>query len=249
MARATTKSAKPTAKPKRPKRILLKVSGEALMGAQDYGLDKDFLDALGAQLADVAKSGVQLAIVCGGGNIFRGVSVAAKGGDRIAGDQMGMLATVMNCLALADAIRRAGVRAKIFSNLPMESVADTYTTRHALTALEDRQIILCAGGTGNPYFTTDTAAALKAAELKCDVLVKATQVDGIYTADPRIDDTACRFDTITHDEVIKLDLKVMDTAAFALARENKIPIIVYALNDKNGLSGVLDGETTHTRVG
>jgi uridylate kinase len=201
------------------------------------------------QIAAVAKSGVQIAIVIGAGNIFRGMAVAAKGADRVTGDVMGMLGTVINSLALGDAIEQKGVPVKVYTSVPMPTVADTFTARDANQSLADGFVVVCAGGTGNPFFTTDTAAALKAIELRCDVLLKGTKVDGVYSEDPKKNPRAKRYETISHDEVIARDLRVMDTAAFALARDNGLPIIVYALDDKAGLMGVLAGKTKSTRVG
>jgi uridylate kinase len=231
------------------KRILLKVSGEVLAGDQSFGIEPQFLHAMADQIAEVAKSGVQVAIVIGAGNIFRGMAVAAKGGDRVTSDLMGMLGTVINSLALGDALEQKGLKVKVYSNVPMETVADTFTARDARRALADGYVVVCAGGTGSPFFTTDTAAALKAIELRCDVLLKGTKVDGVYSADPKKHPSATRFETITHEEVIAKDLRVMDTAAFALARDNGLPIIVYALDDKVGLKGVLAGKARSTRVG
>jgi uridylate kinase len=231
------------------KRILLKVSGEVLAGDQSFGIEPQFLHAMADQIAEVAKSGVQVAIVIGAGNIFRGMAVAAKGGDRVTSDLMGMLGTVINSLALGDALEQKGLKVKVYSNVPMETVADTFTARDANRALSDGYVVVCAGGTGSPFFTTDTAAALKAIELRCDVLLKGTKVDGVYSADPKKNPNATRFETITHEEVIAKDLRVMDTAAFALARDNGLPIIVYALDDKAGLKGVLAGQARSTRVG
>jgi uridylate kinase len=231
------------------KRILLKVSGEVLAGDQSFGIEPQFLHAMADQVAEVAKSGVEVAIVIGAGNIFRGMAVAAKGGDRVTSDLMGMLGTVINSLALGDALEQKGLKVKVYSNVPMETVADTFTARDARRALADGYVVVCAGGTGSPFFTTDTAAALKAIELRCDVLLKGTKVDGVYSADPKKHPSATRFETITHEEVIAKDLRVMDTAAFALARDNGLPIIVYALDDKAGLKGVLAGKARSTRVG
>ncbi|CAN7454422.1 uridylate kinase [Devosia sp. Root413D1] len=231
------------------KRILLKVSGEVLAGDQSFGIEPKFLHAMADQIAEVAKSGVQVAIVIGAGNIFRGMAVAAKGGDRVTSDLMGMLGTVINSLALGDAIEQKGLKVKVYSNVPMETVADTFTARDANLALADGYVVVCAGGTGSPFFTTDTAAALKAIELRCDVLLKGTKVDGVYSEDPKKNPKALRFETISHEEVIAKDLRVMDTAAFALARDNGLPIIVYALDDKEGLKGVLAGRARSTRVG
>ena len=231
------------------KRILLKVSGEVLAGDQSFGIEPVFLSAMAGQIVEAAKSGVQIAIVIGAGNIFRGMAVAAKGADRVTGDVMGMLGTVINSLALGDAIEQKGLPVKVYTSVPMPTVADTFTARDANQSLADGFVVVCAGGTGNPFFTTDTAAALKAIELRCDVLLKGTKVDGVYSDDPKKNPGATRYETISHDEVIARDLRVMDTAAFALARDNGLPIIVYALDDKAGLMGVLGGKTRSTRVG
>jgi uridylate kinase len=231
------------------KRILLKVSGEVLAGDQSFGIEPKFLHHMADQVAEVARSGVEVAIVIGAGNIFRGVAVAAKGGDRVTSDLMGMLGTVINSLALGDAIEQKGLKVKVYSNVPMETVADTFTARDANIALSDGYVVICAGGTGSPFFTTDTAAALKAIELRCDVLLKGTKVDGVYSEDPKKNPKAQRFERISHEEVISRDLRVMDTAAFALARDNGLPIIVYSLDDKEGLTGVLAGRARSTRVG
>ncbi len=231
------------------KRILLKVSGEVLAGDQSFGIEPQFLHAMAGQIATAAQSGVQIALVIGAGNIFRGMAVAAKGADRVTGDVMGMLGTVINSLALGDAIEQKGVPVKVYTSVPMPTVADTFTARDANQSLADGFVVVCAGGTGNPFFTTDTAAALKAIELRCDVLLKGTKVDGVYSDDPKKNPKAKRYETISHDEVIARDLRVMDTAAFALARDNGLPIIVYALDDEKGLMGVLAGQTRSTRVG
>lgn len=231
------------------KRVLLKVSGEVLAGDQSFGIEPKFLHSVAEQIASVARTGVQIAIVIGAGNIFRGMAVAAKGADRVTGDLMGMLGTVINSLALGDAIEQKGLKVKVYSNVPMETVADTFTARDANRALDDGYVVVCAGGTGSPFFTTDTAAALKAIELRCDVLLKGTKVDGVYSEDPKKNPSATRYDTISHAQVLAQDLRVMDTAAFALARDNGLPIIVYALDDKEGLTGVLAGRAKSTRVG
>tara|TARA_R110002020_G_scaffold34324_1_gene104460 strand:- start:224 stop:943 length:720 start_codon:yes stop_codon:yes gene_type:complete len=231
------------------KRILLKVSGEVLAGDQSFGIEPEFLQSVAKQIADAAKNGTQIAIVIGAGNIFRGMAVAANGTDRVTADLMGMLGTVINSLALSNAITRQGIKSKVFSALNMPSVADSFTARAAKAALDEGFVVVCAGGTGNPFFTTDTAAALKAIELECDVLLKGTKVDGVYSADPKKDPTATRYETVSYDEVIGQNLKVMDTAAFALARDNGLPIIVYALDDDAGLAGVLAGTARSTRVG
>jgi len=231
------------------KRILLKVSGEALSGDQSFGIKPEFLDKVAAQIAGVANSGVDVAIVTGGGNIFRGMSVAAENGDRVTADMMGTLGTIINSLAVASALTRAGVKAKVFSAVTMPSIADSYTARAAKAALDEGYVVVLGGGIANPFFTTDTAAALRAIELDCDVVLKGTNVDGVYSADPKKHPDATRYDTISHAEVIARDLRVMDTAAFALARDNGLPIIVYALDDPAGLTGVLEGRAKSTRVG
>ncbi|MDB5562092.1 MAG: pyrH [Hyphomicrobiales bacterium] len=231
------------------KRILLKVSGEVLAGDQSFGIESEFLNAMAKQISEAAKTGLQIAIVIGAGNIFRGMAVAAKGADRVTGDVMGMLGTVINSLALGDAIGQMGVPVKVYTSVPMPTIADTFTARDATQALDQGYVVVCAGGTGNPFFTTDTAAALKAIELRCDVLLKGTKVDGVYSEDPKKNPKAQRYETISHEEVIARNLRVMDTAAFALARDNGLPILVYALGDKEGLMGVLTGKTRSTRVG
>ena len=230
-------------------RILLKVSGEVLAGDQNFGIQGEFIDNLASQIADTANLGVQIAIVIGAGNIFRGLDVAANGGDRVTGDQMGMLGTIINSLALGEAVQKQGVSARVFSSVPMPSIADVFTARDAKRALDSGKVVICGGGTGNPFFTTDTAAALKAIELDCDILLKGTKVDGVYSADPFKNPDASRYSALSHKDVIVKNLKVMDTAAFALARDNKLPILVYALESPQGLSGVLDGRVISTRIG
>jgi len=231
------------------KRILLKVSGEALSGDQSFGIQPEFLAKVASQIAEVVAAGIDVAIVTGGGNIFRGMSLAAEGADRVTSDMMGTLGTIINSLALASALTKAGVKAKVFSAITMPSIADSYTARAAKAALEDGYVVVLGGGIANPFFTTDTAAALRAIELDCDVVLKGTNVDGVYSEDPKKNPKAQRYDSISHDEVIARNLKVMDTAAFALARDNGLPILVYALDDKEGLMGVLTGKTRNTRVG
>ncbi|MFD1251982.1 MULTISPECIES: UMP kinase [Devosia] len=231
------------------KRILLKVSGEALAGDNSFGIEPPFLQGVAKQIADVARGGTQVAIVVGGGNIFRGMAGAADGTDRVTADLMGMLGTMINALALSNAISRQGMKSKPFSAATMPSVADTFTARDAKQALEEGFVVVLGGGTGNPFFTTDTAATLRAIELECDVVLKGTKVDGVYSADPKTNPDAVRYSSIGYDKVISDNLKVMDTAAFALARDNSMPIIVYALDDQAGLSGVLEGRGLSTRVG
>lgn len=231
------------------KRILLKVSGEALAGDNSFGIEPPFLQAVAKQIADAARSGIQVAIVVGGGNIFRGMAGAADGTDRVTADLMGMLGTMINALALSNAITRQGIKSKPFSAATMPSVADTFTARDAKQALEEGFVVVLGGGTGNPFFTTDTAATLRAIELECDVVLKGTKVDGVYSDDPKKNPDAVRYSQIGYDEVIARNLKVMDTAAFALARDSHMPIIVYALDEPAGLSGVLEGKGLSTRVG
>lgn len=230
------------------KRILIKVSGEALAGDNSFGIEPEFLDQVAQQLWDLSKSGLEVAIVVGGGNIFRGMAVAAGGADRVVGDHMGMLATVINSLALGDAIKRCGGEAKVYSNIAMPAVADTFTVRDARRALAEGKVTICAGGSGNPFFTTDTAAALKAVELQCDALFKGTQVDGVYSADPKVVADAVRYDSVSYDDVIANNLKVMDMAAFALARDNNLPIYVYQLNVDGGVRAVIEGTAVSTLV-
>lgn len=231
------------------KRILLKVSGEALAGDNSFGIEPPFLQGIAKQIADVANTGVQIGIVVGGGNIFRGMAGAADGTDRVTADMMGMLGTMINALALTNAISQQGVKAKTFSAVTMPNVADTFTARAAKLALDDGFVVVLGGGIGNPFFTTDTASTLRAIELECDVVLKGTKVDGVYSEDPKKNPNATRYETVSYDEVIGKNLKVMDTAAFALARDNTMPIIVYALDDKEGLAGVLSGKTRFTLVG
>jgi uridylate kinase len=229
-------------------RVLVKVSGEALMGPSAYGLHQETVDRVAGDLAAAHALGVELAVVVGGGNIFRGVQVSKQGVDRATGDYMGMLATVMNALALAAALMRQGVQARVLSALDMPAVCETYTRPRALAHLDRGRIVIFAAGTGNPFFTTDTAAALRAVEMGCGALLKATQVDGIYSSDPKKDPTATRYDRVTHDEVIQQDLKVMDTAAFALARENALPVIVFSIHEPGSISAVICGEGRATTV-
>ncbi|WP_436641789.1 UMP kinase [Microbaculum sp. FT89] len=230
------------------KRVLLKVSGEALMGEGAFGIDVGVLGRIGAEVVAASRGGTQIAIVVGGGNLFRGVAGAARGMDRARADHIGMLATVMNSIALAGAIDEAGGKGRALSAIPMEALCGTYTRTRALECLDAGEIVICAGGTGNPFFTTDSAAALRAAELNCDALLKGTQVDGIYEADPRTHPGAKRFDTLTFAEALKRDLKVMDTAAFALARDNAIPIIVFDIHETGSLDAVLAGTGRATLV-
>ncbi|WP_297323287.1 UMP kinase [uncultured Bartonella sp.] len=232
----------------RYKRILLKASGEALMGGQSFGIDVSVVDRIAKDIADAHSMGVEVGVVIGGGNIFRGVAVASRGGDRVTGDHMGMLATAINSLALRTSLTKLGVDVVVLSAIAMPQICESFSQRKAVSYIGQGKVVIFAGGTGNPFFTTDSAAALRAAEIGADVLLKATQVDGIYSADPKKDATATRFDRLTHDEVIKRGLSVMDTTAIALARENHVPIIVYSIHEKNGLANVLNGTGRYTVV-
>ncbi len=224
------------------RKILLKLSGEALAGAKGHGLDNGIVTATAREIADVVRSGVQVALVIGGGNLVRGVSASAGGMNRAAGDAMGMLATVMNCLAMQDALDKQGVQSVVMSAIRMEPVCEFFDRRKALTCLSQGQVVLFSAGTGNPFFTTDSAAALRAIEAECDVIMKATKVDGIYTADPVKDPTAQRFDAISYSEVIQRGLEVMDTAAIALCREHKMPILVFKMVEGNLTRAVVSGD-------
>ncbi len=230
------------------KRVLLKVSGEALMGDGEYGLDGPTVKRIAADVADVVGLGVQVCLVVGGGNIFRGVKVAAAGMDRAQADSMGMLATIMNALALQNALERCGQATRVQSAIPMSSVCEPYIRRRAERHMEKGRVVIFAAGTGNPFFTTDTAAALRAAEMKCDVLLKGTQVDGVYSADPRKDPNAVRLEELTYHEVLTRDLAVMDAAAISLARENALPIVVFDIHAAGSFAAVMRGEGKFTRI-
>ena len=230
------------------KRILLKLSGEGLLGEKEYGLDSKTVSRIADDVSKAHNQGVEICIVIGGGNIFRGVSGASAGMDRASADYMGMLATVINCLAVQDALERRGVLTRVVSAISMPTVCESYIRRKSLRHLEKGRVVIFAAGTGNPFFTTDTAASLRAVEMGCDVLLKATQVDGVYSADPKKDKTAERYETLTYDEVISKNLKVMDTSAVALARENNLPIIVFSLHTSGALENVLNGLGRYTEI-
>jgi len=230
------------------KRILLKLSGEALMGDLQYGIDPNRLSEYAKQVKEITELGVEVAIVIGGGNIFRGVAGASKGMDRVQGDHMGMLATVINGLALQGAMEDTGIKTRLQSAIQVNEVAEPFIRRKAMRHLEKGRVVIFGGGTGNPYFTTDSAAVLRAIEIKADVILKGTRVDGIYTSDPEKDATATKFDTISFDEVLKKGLKVMDTTAFTLSQENDLPIIVFDMNTKGNLLKLVKGETIGTIV-
>ncbi len=232
----------------RYKRVLLKLSGEALMGGGEYGLDEATVNRIAAEVRAVCDLGVEVAIVVGGGNIFRGVSGAAKGIERASADYMGMLATVINALALQNALERAGVHARVLSAIPMSTVCEPYIRRRAIRHLEKKRVVVFAAGTGNPFFTTDTAAALRASEMGCDAILKGTKVDGVYSADPRKDPTATRYDRLDYLEVLSRDLRVMDASAISLARENRIPILVFSIQEPGGFAEVVAGSGRFTIV-
>lgn len=229
-------------------RILLKLSGEALMGDLQYGIDPNRLAAYAQEIKSVVDQGVQVAIVIGGGNIFRGVAGASKGMDRVQGDHMGMLATVINGLALQGACEDIGLQTRLQSAIQINEVAEPFIRRRAIRHLEKGRVVIFGGGTGNPYFTTDSTAVLRAIEIKADVILKGTRVDGIYTADPEKDENATKFDYITFDDVLQRGLKVMDTTAFTLSRENELPIIVFDMNTQGNLLKVIQGEKIGTKV-
>lgn len=236
-----------TADPKY-KRVLLKCSGEALLGNQQYGIDVETATRIAQDIKVVNDMGVEVCIVVGGGNIFRGVSGTAQGMDQANADYMGMMATVMNALALQHAIEKEGMDSRVLSAIPMSTVCEPYIRRRAERHLEKGRIVIFAAGTGNPFFTTDTAAALRAAEMKCDALLKGTNVDGVYDKDPAKHDDAVRFETLTHLDVISKDLKVMDAAAISLARENNIPILVFSIHEKGSIANVIGRKGRFTEV-
>ena len=232
----------------RYRRILLKLSGEALAGGEGYGIDLDVLAPIARDIAGAAASGAEICLVVGAGNIYRGLKAAEVGMDRARADYMGMLATVMNALALQTAIEREGQTARVLSAIPMPTVCEAYIRDKALDHLGKGRVVIFAGGTGNPYFTTDTAAALRAAEMGCDALFKATQVDGVYSADPETTPNARRYDRLSYDDVLKQDLRIMDGTAIALARDNRIPIIVFSIKSQGGLAAVLQGKGSSTTI-
>ena len=221
------------------RRILLKLSGEALMGRQDYGLESDMVTQIAGEIRAVHAQGIEIGLVIGGGNIYRGVGGASQGIERASADFMGMLATVINAIALQNALESAGAPTRVLSAISMREVCEPYIRRRAIRHMEKGRIVICAAGTGNPYFTTDTAAALRAAELGCEALLKATQVDGVYSSDPLADEGAERYDALSFHEVLARDLKVMDAAAISLARENKIPILVFSIHNSGALDDVV----------
>ena len=230
------------------KRILLKLSGESLMGSKQYGIDENRLAEYATQIKEIAEMGVQIGIVIGGGNIFRGLSGASKGFDRVKGDQMGMLATVINSLALSSALVAQGVKARVLTAIRMEPIGEFYNKWRAIELLEQGNVVIMSGGTGNPFFTTDTGSSLRGIEIEADVMLKGTRVDGIYTADPEKDPTATKFSEITYDEIYNRGLKVMDLTATTMCKENNLPIIVFDMDTVGNLKKVMSGETIGTLV-
>ncbi|MGB7406718.1 MAG: UMP kinase [Pacificimonas sp.] len=230
------------------KRILLKLSGEALMGEGKFGIDSDTVAAVASEVKRAAEAGFELCLVVGGGNIFRGLAAAEQGFDRANADYMGMLATVMNALAVQNALEQQGVDTRVMSAIPMASVCEPYIRRKAIRHMEKGRTVIFAAGTGNPFFTTDTAAALRAAEMQCDALFKGTSVDGVYTADPKTDAAATRYDDLSFDRVLSDNLRVMDASAVALCRDNDIPIVVFNIRERGNLANVLAGEGVSTTV-
>ncbi len=230
------------------KRILLKLSGEALMGERNYGIDPARLENYAQDIKSIVEKGIEVAIVIGGGNIFRGLAGASHGMDRVQGDYMGMLATIINGLALQSAVEEAGLQTRLLTSIEMKQIAEPFIKRRAVRHLEKGRVVIFGGGTGNPYFTTDTAAVLRAIEINADVILKGTRVDGIYTSDPEKDKQAVKFENITFKEVLNKDLKVMDMTAFTLSEENDLPIIVFDMNKKGNLMKVVHGEKVGTLV-
>ncbi|MCE2772934.1 MAG: UMP kinase [Bacteroidetes bacterium] len=229
-------------------RVLLKLSGEALMGSKQYGIDNDLLTQYAAEIKTIVDAGAQVAIVIGGGNIFRGIQAEKGGIDRVQGDYMGMLATMINSLALQSALEKAGVPTRLQSAIEMRQISEPFIRRRAVRHLEKNRVVIFGAGTGNPYFTTDTAATLRAVEIEANVVLKGTRVDGIYTADPEKDKTATKYERITFDEAYEKNLNVMDLTAFTLCKENNLPIIVFDMNTKGNLLRVINGESVGTIV-
>ena len=230
------------------KRVLLKISGEVLMGDGEFGLNPETVDRIAGDIAQVHASGIELCLVVGGGNIFRGVSVAAQGMERASADYMGMLATVMNALAMQGALERGGVPTRVQSAIPMATICEPFIRRRAIRHMEKGRVVIFAAGTGSPYFTTDTAAALRATEMNCDAIFKGTQVDGVYSADPKKELGAERYDKLSYMDVLSRDLRVMDASAISLARENSIPILVFSIHNPDAFAGVVGGEGIFTII-
>jgi uridylate kinase len=238
----------PAAPAPRYRRVLLKVSGEVLMGDGGFGIDMKTIDDVAEEIAQIVRLGVELCLVIGGGNIFRGLSTAARGMERASADYMGMLGTVMNALAMQNALEKIGINTRVQSAIPMDTVCEPYIRRRALRHLEKGRVVIFAAGTGNPFFTTDTAAALRAAEMGCDALMKGTSVDGVYTADPKHHPDAVRYERLSYLEVLAQDLRVMDASAISLMRDNGIPIVVFSIRRRGELMQVVLGEGVHTVI-
>ena len=230
------------------KRVLLKLSGESLMGEKQYGIDEKKLNEYALQIKEIHDMGIQIGIVIGGGNIFRGLNGTSKGFDRVKGDQMGMLATVINSLGISSALSAIGVKVRVLTAIRMEPIGDFYNKWKAIEAMENREIVIMSAGTGNPFFTTDTGSSLRGIEIEADVMLKGTRVDGIYTADPETDSKAIKFDDITYDEILKRGLKVMDLTATCMCKENNLPIIVFDMDKKGNLKKIISGENIGTIV-
>ena len=234
--------------PPKYRRVLLKISGEALMGSQSFGIDSEIAETIAQDIAEVSQLGVQIAVVIGGGNIFRGLAASARGMDRATADYMGMLATVINALALSDAIERYDVRTRVVTAIEMREVAEPFIRRRSIRHLEKGRVVVFGAGTGNPYFSTDTAAALRAMEIRAEVILKGTKVDGVFTADPVLDPTATRLDTVSHLQVLEQQLKVMDATAISLCMDNKLPIVVFNLRTEGNIRRAVLGETVGSLV-
>jgi len=230
------------------RRVLLKLSGESLMGEKQYGIDEEKLNEYALQIKEIHDMGIQIGIVIGGGNIFRGLSGTSKGFDRVKGDQMGMLATVINSLGISSALSAIGVKVRVLTAIRMEPIGDFYNKWKAIEAMENGEIVIMSAGTGNPFFTTDTGSSLRGIEIEADIMLKGTRVDGIYTADPETDSKAIKFDDITYDEILKRGLKVMDLTATCMCKENNLPIIVFDMDKKGNLKKIISGENIGTIV-
>ena len=227
---------------------MLKLSGEALMGDKDFGIDLDTINSITNQISVILKNGIKISIVVGGGNIFRGISASSEGMDRSSADYTGMMATVINSLILQNSLEQKGVPTRVLSAIKMDTVCESYIRRRAIRHIEKKRIVIFAAGTGNPFFTTDTAAALRASEMKCDILFKATKVDGIYNKDPKIDKNAKKLYDLNYDYVINNNLRIMDTASISLAKENKIPILVFSILEKDSLINIINGSGSYTII-
>ena len=227
---------------------MLKLSGEALMGSKEFGIDLDTIKSITKQISSIYKKGIKISLVVGGGNIFRGISASSDGMDRTSADYTGMMATVINSLILQNSLEQKGIQTRVLSAIKMDTVCESYIRRRAIRHVEKRRIVIFAAGTGNPFFTTDTAAALRASEMKCDILFKATKVDGIYDKDPKVNKNAKKLYDLNYDYVINNNLKIMDTASISLAKENKIPILVFSILEKDSLTKIIEGKGSYTII-